>query len=148
MQKARSHPVTASCDMRLPQNVGTRFQVLFHSPPGVLFTFPSRYLCTIGYRVVFSLGRWSFRIHTGFHVPRATRETVPGRHSPFRIRGYHPLWPNFPDRSPMDMLDNSPKDPQCPPDCPHNPDYATPAGLHATGLGSSHFARRYFGNLS
>jgi hypothetical protein len=25
-----------------------RFQVLFHSPPGVLFTFPSRYLFTIG----------------------------------------------------------------------------------------------------
>ena len=23
--------------------VSTRFQVLFHSPPGVLFTFPSRY---------------------------------------------------------------------------------------------------------
>ena len=23
--------------------VNTRFQVLFHSPPGVLFTFPSRY---------------------------------------------------------------------------------------------------------
>jgi len=23
--------------------VGTRFQFLFHSPPGVLFTFPSRY---------------------------------------------------------------------------------------------------------
>ncbi len=23
--------------------VGSRFQVLFHSPPGVLFTFPSRY---------------------------------------------------------------------------------------------------------
>ncbi len=23
--------------------VGTGFQVLFHSPPGVLFTFPSRY---------------------------------------------------------------------------------------------------------
>ena len=28
--------------------VGARFQVLFHSPPGVLFTFPSRYLFTIG----------------------------------------------------------------------------------------------------
>src|SRR5256714_2095572 len=28
--------------------VGTRFQVLFHSPPGVLFTFPSRYSFTIG----------------------------------------------------------------------------------------------------
>src|ERR1044071_2340268 len=27
----------------LPRLVGTRFQVLFHSPPGVLFTIPSRY---------------------------------------------------------------------------------------------------------
>src|SRR5699024_1891693 len=29
--------------------VGTRFQVLFHSPAGVLFTFPSRYWFTIGH---------------------------------------------------------------------------------------------------
>src|SRR5699024_1366947 len=29
--------------------VGTRFQVLFHSPLGVLFTFPSRYWFTIGH---------------------------------------------------------------------------------------------------
>src|SRR6201747_1290893 len=28
---------------RLRRIVGKRFQVLFHSPPGVLFTFPSRY---------------------------------------------------------------------------------------------------------
>src|SRR5690606_30325776 len=28
---------------RLRRIVSTRFQVLFHSPPGVLFTFPSRY---------------------------------------------------------------------------------------------------------
>src|SRR5207302_11284116 len=28
--------------------VSTRFQGLFHPPCGVLFTFPSRYLCTIG----------------------------------------------------------------------------------------------------
>ena len=27
----------------LPQLVDTGFQVLFHSPPGVLFTFPSQY---------------------------------------------------------------------------------------------------------
>ena len=27
----------------LPQCVDTGFQVLFHSPPGVLFTFPSQY---------------------------------------------------------------------------------------------------------
>ena len=29
--------------MALPQFVNTGFQVLFHSPPGVLFTFPSQY---------------------------------------------------------------------------------------------------------
>jgi hypothetical protein len=51
-----------------------RFQVLFHSPPGVLFTFPSRYLFTIGRQGVLSLRGWAPQIHTGFHVPRATRE--------------------------------------------------------------------------
>src|ERR671923_1761114 len=58
----------------LRQLVGPRFQVLFHSPPGVLFTFPSRYWFTIGRQGVLSLGGWAPRIHTGFHVPRATRE--------------------------------------------------------------------------
>ena len=29
--------------------VSTRFQVLFHSPPGVLFTFPSQYCFSIGH---------------------------------------------------------------------------------------------------
>ena len=33
---------------RLPLLVRTRFQVLFHSPFGVLFAFPSRYWFTIG----------------------------------------------------------------------------------------------------
>src|SRR5690606_34888201 len=54
--------------------VGTRFQVLFHSPPGVLFTFPSRYWFTIGHQVVFSLGRWSSLLPTGFHVSRRTQD--------------------------------------------------------------------------
>ena len=39
--------------------VNTRFQVLFHSPSGVLFTFPSQYCSTIGHQVVFRLGGWS-----------------------------------------------------------------------------------------
>ena len=38
LQKVRGHACKA-----LPQFVGTGFQVLFHSPPGVLFTFPSQY---------------------------------------------------------------------------------------------------------
>ena len=51
-------------------NIG--FQVLFHSPPGVLFTFPSRYYSTIDHQVVFSLMGWSPLLHTRFHVPRIT----------------------------------------------------------------------------
>src|SRR5690606_10293419 len=40
---ARSHDARTSPCVTLPRLVGTRFQVLFHSPPGVLFTIPSRY---------------------------------------------------------------------------------------------------------
>lgn len=56
----------------LPLLVGVGFQVLFHSPPGVLFTFPSRYYFSIGHQVVFSLGRWSSLLPTGFLVSRGT----------------------------------------------------------------------------
>ena len=44
LQKARRHTLIV---LRL--FVGTRFQDLFHSPSGVLFTFPSRYWFTIGH---------------------------------------------------------------------------------------------------
>ena len=40
---ARSTKSTRSHLNVLPLLVGIGFQVLFHSPPGVLFTFPSRY---------------------------------------------------------------------------------------------------------
>ena len=62
--------------------VGTRFQVLFHSPHGVLFTFPSRYCSSIGHWVVFRLGGWSPHIPTGFHVSGGTLDT-PNCHSVF-----------------------------------------------------------------
>ena len=52
--------------------VNIRFQVLFHSPPGVLFTFPSQYFSSIGHQVVFRLGGWSPRLPTGFLVSRGT----------------------------------------------------------------------------
>src|ERR687897_682211 len=57
---------------RLRRIVGTRFQVLFHSPPGVLFTFPSRYLSAIGHQGVFRLNGWSRQIHTEFQGFRVT----------------------------------------------------------------------------
>ena len=76
-----------------------RFQVCFTPLAAVLFAFPSRYLFAIGHRVVFSLGGWSPRIRTEFHVLRPTRDPGrPGRG--FRIRGFHPLWPGFPAGSP------------------------------------------------
>ena len=91
---------------RLRRIVSARFQVLFHSPPGVLFTFPSRYSSAIGHQVVFRLRRWSFQIHTGFLGPRATWD--PRREvTSFRLRGSHPLCPAFQCRSTMTRLCNS-----------------------------------------
>ena len=55
--------------------VNIRFQVLFHSPPGVLFTFPSQYCSTIGHRVVFRLRGWSPFLPHGFHVSVRTPDT-------------------------------------------------------------------------
>ena len=52
----------------------------FHSPPGVLFTFPSQYCSTIGHQVVFRLGGWSPHIPIGFHVPDGTLDTASQLH--------------------------------------------------------------------
>ena len=57
--------------------MGARFQELFHSPPGVLFTFPSRYSCTVGRRVVLSLGGRSPLLPAGFLVPGGTPDCGP-----------------------------------------------------------------------
>ena len=77
--------------------VNIRFQVLFHSPPGVLFTFPSQYFCAIGHQVVFRLGGWSPHFLTGFHVPADTPDTV--RSQLFRLQDSHPLRFAFPHNS-------------------------------------------------
>lgn len=69
MQKASSHPLRGSYSF-----VGTRFQVYFTPLTAVLFTFPSRYLFTIGHQRVFRLGGWAPQIQTGFHVSRPTWE--------------------------------------------------------------------------
>ena len=61
--------------------VSTGFQVLFHSPPGVLFTFPSQYYFSIGHRVIFRLGGWSPLLPTGFLVSRGTPD--PARSTSF-----------------------------------------------------------------
>ena len=63
---------------RLPQLCGRTISGLFHSPPGVLFAFPSWYWFAIGHRVVFSLGGWAPLIRPGFLVSRPTRDSARG----------------------------------------------------------------------
>src|SRR5215217_3015201 len=86
IQKVRRH---GTCPLRLL--VGARFQVSFTPLIGVLFTFPSRYWCTIGRQGVFRLGGWSPHVRTGFHVPRPTRGPVRA----ICLRDCHPLRPGL-----------------------------------------------------
>lgn len=100
LQKARRHP------SRLRRIVGERFQVLFHSPPGVLFTIPSRYSSAIGHQEVFRLTRWSWQIHGRFQESAATREH-PQKTSCFHLPDYHRLRSAFPDHSANNWFYNS-----------------------------------------
>ena len=90
----------------LRQLAGARFQVLFHSPPGVLFTFPSRYWSAIGHRRVFRLGGRAPQLPAGSHVPGGTRERGSGAGA-VRLRGCNPLRPAFPCRSAVDPVFHS-----------------------------------------
>src|SRR5256885_7744958 len=88
------HPQKA----QLRRIVGKRFQVLFHSPPGVLFTFPSRYSSAIGHQGVFRLTRWSWQIHGKLQEFAATREHAQQIRN-FHLPDYHRLRCRFPTTS-------------------------------------------------
>ena len=111
--------------------VSTRFQVLFHSPPGVLFTFPSRYCSSIGHQVVFWLGGWSPRLPTGFLVPRGTLDSVP---ISFAFDYVALTLSGRPSQT--FLLANS-----------IFPTVRNPKHIATLGLASSDFARHYFRNL-
>jgi hypothetical protein len=127
MQKARRHHISGSDRL---QAYG--FRNFFTPLRGVLFTFPSRYWFTIGLSRVFSLAGWSRRIHTGFHVTRATQDTaVSTRTCPY---GAFTLY-GAPFRA-LPVLS-----------CEKWRGPTTPAlPCDNTGLGSSPFARHYWGN--
>src|SRR6185312_3049785 len=131
-----------SCDMGLSRFVSARFHVLFHSPPGVLFTFPSRYSFAIGHHRIFSLGRWSSQFQTGFLVPRPTHEQR-CEFDRFDLQDYHLLWCGFPAgfcyRSNFLLASRGSARERL----PYDPVYATPDRLHINGLGCSPFARHY-----
>ena len=129
----RSTKSTLSSMNALQLLVNTRFQVLFHSPPGVLFTFPSQYCFTIGHQGVFRLGGWSPRLPTGFLVPRGTLDTA-----------------SFLGMSCTGLLPS-----MVPAFQPFIPLYLkihiavrNPGRLASPGLASSAFARHYLRNLS
>ena len=78
----------------LPQLVDTGFQVLFHSPPGVLFTFPSQYyaLSVTKWYLALGGGPPDFPQGSTCLVVLWILLSLRG----FRLRGSHPLWPAFP----------------------------------------------------
>ena len=78
----------------LPQLVNTGFQVLFHSPPGVLFTFPSQYYALSVTKEYLALGGGPPDFPQGFScLVVLWILLVPLR---FPIRGFHPLRQAFP----------------------------------------------------
>ena len=114
---------------------GPRFQVLFHSPSGVLFTFPSRYFCTIGSLEYSALDRGRPGFGQGSSCPALLRYRIMETHS-FRLRDCHPLRRGCPAASAMNAFSSNSTG------HPHaalQPRYC--------GLGSSAFARRYLRNL-
>ena len=89
LQKVRGH----TCKV-LPQLVGTAFQVLFHSPPGVLFTFPSQYYTlsvTEEYLALRSGPRFFAQGSTCLELLR-----IPPASLAFRLHDSHVLWSVFP----------------------------------------------------
>ena len=110
--------------------VGSGFQVLFHSPPGVLFTFPSQYSALSVTRKYSALRGGPRSFPQGFPCPVVLRMPL---HAPcLRLRGFHPLRHAFPGISAgfphMRLCGSLPR-----------------RAMHA-GLGSFPFARRYSGN--
>ena len=82
---------------------------------------------------MFSLTGWSPRIHAEFLVFRTTQ--VPSRQiTPFRVQGYHLLWPDFPFRSAMVFF------------FLYRRSFYPGRCRNTSGLGSGAFARHYLRN--
>ena len=74
--------------------INTGFQVLFHSPPGVLFTFPSQYYALSVTKEYLGLRGGPRSFHQGFSCLDVL--WIPPCRLSFRLRGFHPLRQAFP----------------------------------------------------
>ena len=92
LQKVRGRAYKA-----LPQLVDTGFQVLFHSPPGVLFTFPSQYYALSVTKEYLALGGGPPDFLQGSTCLAVL--WIPLAPFWFHVRDFHPLWSDFPDSS-------------------------------------------------
>ena len=90
LQKVRSHTRNV-----LLQLVSAGFQVLFHSPPGVLFTVPSQYYALSVTKEYLALRSGLRSFPQGFTCLVVLWILL--CFLPFRLRGSHPLWPVFPE---------------------------------------------------
>ena len=86
--------VRGSTHMVVPQLVNTGFQVLFHSPPGVHFTFPSQYYALSVTKEYLALRGGPRSFLQGFTCLVVLWILL--CHLGFRVRSFHPLWPVFP----------------------------------------------------
>ena len=116
-----SHASTA-CKHRVSGSISLPSRGSFHLSLTVL--------CAIGHQKVFSLGRWSSQLPTGFHVPRSTLEQPVGLR--LSLTGLSPSMVGLSRPLQLDYLH-------------HIWLSATPKTV-VFGLGSSPFARRYLGN--
>ena len=82
--------------LRLPLLIGTEFQGLFHSPSGVLFTFPSRYSFTIGPIRSLALEGGPPCFDPDFTCPNLLWIYAAASAMTFQVRGFHPLRLAFP----------------------------------------------------
>jgi hypothetical protein len=114
----------------LPPIVSIRFQVLFHSPPGVLFTFPSRYYALSVTREYLALGGGPPCFPQGFTCLVVL--WIPASVLNFSPTG---LLPSTIELSSSIRLSLKPIMP-----------VRNPKAVTRSGLGSSPFARRYLGN--
>ena len=94
----------------VPQLVNIWFQVLFHSPPGVLFTFPSQYYALSVTKEYLALRGGPRSFPQGFSCLVVLWILL--GYFRLRIRGFHPLWPAFPGRSPVLHNPTSQSEPQ------------------------------------
>jgi len=78
---------------------------LFHCPSGLLFTFPSRYLFTIGLEKYLDLPVSSGRFPRAIRVPGYLR-TETKKILCFRLWDYHPLGLSFPTHQANKRFDN------------------------------------------